>query len=281
MSDASWYVNGAWVRPSAARVSVTDAGLETGDGLFETLLVYRGRPLEAPRHVDRLLAGARRLELSIPESAQELLQVIGRVAAATPGAWSRLRVTLTRGDGREPTRVVCAHSYVPPGPELLEAGAVAWLCERPALLSSDPLAGLKSTSYQRHLRAAREAAAHGAWEALLTNEDGELVEGSRTNLFVRTAAGWLTPPTTAGCLPGIVRALVLEAGWAREARVDRPLLATARAAALTNSLVGWLPLRRIGEQRLTVDEEVRALRRRLAALRGVPDVALRAPEGAT
>jgi para-aminobenzoate synthetase/4-amino-4-deoxychorismate lyase len=63
------------------------------------------------------------------------------------------------------------------------------------------------------------AEAHGASEAVLVRDDGLVTEASRSNIFVERDGMLLTPPTTLGLLPGVLRRSLIEAGQAREAEL--------------------------------------------------------------
>ena len=82
---------------------------------------------------------------------------------------------------------------------------------------------IKSNNLLNNALAMQEALRHGADEALMQNQAGELVECSQSNFFIVRDGAVLTPPLAAGLLPGITRAFVLRAGGelgipAREAR---------------------------------------------------------------
>ena len=57
------YVDGEWTPAEEARISVLDHGLLYGDGVFEGIRVYRGRPFLLAEHLDRLEASARAIVL--------------------------------------------------------------------------------------------------------------------------------------------------------------------------------------------------------------------------
>jgi para-aminobenzoate synthetase/4-amino-4-deoxychorismate lyase len=89
----------------------------------------------------------------------------------------------------------------------------------------------------------RDAEAQGAFDALFFNERGELTEGGRSNVFVRLEGQWCTPPLACGVLPGVMRAVLLEAaGWhAQERVITREMLDEAEDIVVCNALRG--PLR--------------------------------------
>jgi para-aminobenzoate synthetase/4-amino-4-deoxychorismate lyase len=80
-----------------------------------------------------------------------------------------------------------------------------------------------------------------AFDVILWNEAGELTECSFGNLAVQIDGRWLTPPLSAGLLPGVLRAELLAQGRIHEARLKRDDLTRASALAFFNSLRGWLP----------------------------------------
>jgi para-aminobenzoate synthetase/4-amino-4-deoxychorismate lyase len=125
------------------------------------------------------------------------------------------------------------------------------LLRGPTVLSQGLLAGLKSISYQVHRLALRKAEASGAWEILLLNEHGRLVEGSRTNIALVLDGKVFTPPESEGCLPGTVRRRLLERGTVKERTLTVDDLARAEAILLMNSLIGVLPVSQIDDRPLS------------------------------
>ncbi len=259
-SGLSWW-NGRLVAAEAVALSPEDAGLLQGDGLFETLRVDEGRARDVPAHLDRLFAGLPRLDLEVPEGPEELSGAIAAVAAAAPRPAARLRVTVTRGVASVPTCLVAAAPYRPPPPAAYRDGVAAVLLPDVRLDSRSPLAGLKSLSYGAHAIALRRATATGAWEALLANEAGRLVSGSRSNLVAVLEGHACTPPLADGCLPGTVRRRLLEAGALAERSLAPAALEEASEVLLTNSLIGVLPVGRIGERTLAPGPHAARLRK--------------------
>ena len=229
------WVDGALVDEHDARISPFDHGLLTGDGVFETLRVYRGEPYCWRRHYERLARSASGMGLAIPPS-EGLRRAALEVIDANGLTDARLRITLTGGPsplGSErgrvtPTLILAASELPPPGPATpIPVVTVPWpRNERGAL------AGLKTISYGENVRALAVAKEAGAGEAIFANTRGELCEGTGTNVFVVTAGVLRTPPEESGCLLGVTRALILdladELGIAAE-EVTLPLTAVATA----------------------------------------------------
>ncbi|HEX4961954.1 MAG TPA: aminotransferase class IV [Thermoanaerobaculia bacterium] len=236
----SWW-NGRTVPAGEVRIPPTDSGFLFGDGLFETLRVDGGQARDTEAHLDRLLAGLCRIGLDLPEGRPTLEQAVEEIAAAAPRPTARLRITVTRD-----TRLVTAAPYEPP--EVV----TACLLPQYRIDSAGPLVGLKSLSYQANRLALRDAESRGAWEALLLNEHGRLVEGARSNLAVVLGGRVLTPPLSDGCLPGTVRRRLLEKKVLEEAPLDPADLATASEVMLMNSLIGVLPVSSINQRSVHV-----------------------------
>src|SRR5579862_7363294 len=104
-------IDGAIVPPEAATISVLDRGLLYGDGLFEVLRTYRGRPVDGARHLERMMASARALGLAMRPLAPLLEAAI---AAAPPGD-HKIRVIVTRGPfGAAAGRTIVIVEPLPP-----------------------------------------------------------------------------------------------------------------------------------------------------------------------
>jgi len=254
------YWNGSILPVSEVRIAPDDAGFLFGDGLFETLRVDDGRPRDVEAHLDRLLDGLRRIGIEIIEDRQGLRRAVDEVAEAAPRPVARLRLTISRGCTGIPSRLMTAILYEPPGEDLYGGGVAVRLLPQYRIDSESPLAGLKSLSYQANRLALREAEAQGAYEALLVNERGRLVEGSRSNLALVLPDGIFTPPATDGCLPGTVRRRLLEAGELRERPLSPEDLASAGEVLLMNSLIGVMPVSRVNSREIPVGPVAARLR---------------------
>lgn len=192
-----------------------------------------GQARDVEAHLDRLLAGLRRVGIDLPETRNVLERALEEIAAAAPRPVARMRLTVTHR-----TRLLTTAAYEPP--EIV----TACLLPEFRIDSRSPLAGLKSLSYQTNRLALREAESRGAWDALLLNEHGRLVEGSRSNLAVVLADRVVTPPESDGCVPGTVRRRLLE----QRVIEERPLVLEdlrAGEVLLMNSLIGLMPVSRI------------------------------------
>jgi branched-subunit amino acid aminotransferase/4-amino-4-deoxychorismate lyase len=206
------YLNGTLVDDAAAAIDIFDHGFTVGDGVFETIALRAGIAYAPTRHLARLVRSATKMGLARPD-LDELFGAVAMTIAANPAVtWGALRVTYTSGPGTvgsgrgpaAPTTVVAARAMSPYDP-LAEVITVPWpRNERGAL------AGIKTTSYAENAMALADAHRLGATEAIFANTQGNLCEGSGTNVFLVINGELVTPPLAAGCLAGVTRGLVIE-----------------------------------------------------------------------
>lgn len=237
------WLNGSLVDEAEAAVSPFDHGILVGDGVFETLRVYGGRPFAVGRHLDRLERSAAGIELPVPPRSL-LEQAVTEVTAASAIDEGRLRLTITSGPGplgsvrgEGGLTVMAAITPVIPLPESYAVHVVPWpRNERGAL------AGLKTISYAENARAVAWARRQGSDEAIFGNLAGNLCEGSATNVFLVVGGRLLTPPLSAGCLAGVTRDFILEVTDAVEEDVPVEALARAEEAFVTGTVAEVRPI---------------------------------------
>lgn len=250
-------LNGELLPRESAHIAIDDLGFLVGDGVFETLRVYRGVPFLAEEHVARLFASLRLVDLQIPWTRDQLLAQMRLVieSNAQVGHTGRLRITVTRGargareDGGDPTLLMSVEAYEPPPSVVYDHGVDVEMSRH--VRQASLLHRVKSTSYQAHFLLRREASSERVFEVLQWNQDGCLTEGSFTNVFVVDGDGVLhTPRPVEGCLKGITRNAVLTIAAqtdipTREGGITRDLMDAAREVFLTSSLIEIVPVRRI------------------------------------
>ena len=97
------------------------------------------------------------------------------------------------------------------------------------------------------LKAYQRAGTQGYDEALLLNHRGELVEGSRSNIFFLKDGTWCTPALASGCLKGVTRGVVLKIAQRMKMKTKQVIVTpqdflNADEIFLTNSLIELMPL---------------------------------------
>lgn len=211
------FLNGAFVPEEKAAVSVFDRGFLYGDGLFETLRLYQGKPFRWEQHHERLLRGAEFLKIKLPFSADQLRLQAEELSQRNAMPEAVLRLVLSRGVGKrgyspkgaaQPVLVMSLH----PAPAISPEHPLRWrlLTSTLRVPTDDPLARYKTCNKLHHILARAEAEAKGADEALLLNSSGEVVEASSGNLFWIHDQAVCTTPLASGALPGITRGVIFE-----------------------------------------------------------------------
>jgi aminodeoxychorismate lyase len=212
------FLNGRLVPEQDAVVPVFDRSFTYGDGLFETLAVFAGKPFRWDAHWSRLSAGADHLRIALPFSSAELFEASAALLAANELSSAVLRLTLSRGTGPRgysirdagPPVVVMTVTARPPAPVRPWRAITSSI----RIQAGDPLSQFKTNNKLHQIMARIESDQHGADEALLLNQHGFVVEGSSSNLFWIENGVLFTPPLSSGALPGITRQTVLELGRA-------------------------------------------------------------------
>lgn len=227
------------VTPAAdARLPVTDEGLLRGDGVFEVVRLYDGRPFALAEHLRRMTGSAQNLRL--PIDVQAVAADVDALLAAQPGFEGALRIVVTRGGHR-----LALLEELPPAPALLAVAPVTYAPTR-------ILDGIKSLSYAGNMLAGRLAKEQGADEALLVTPHGRILEAPTKSFFyaLEPDGPIFTPPLDDHILDSITRRRLLELVPIEE-RVtpfdDVPRMAEAFLASTTHEV---LPVARIGETEL-------------------------------
>lgn len=255
-----------------SRVSATDRGLAYGDGLFETIRMRGRQAVLRSFHLDRMVTDAGRL--GIPVSRSELDAEITRagldhVAGSGSDDWV-LKLILTRGSGGRGYRLpddcrpslIVSVSAMPPLPD--SSGVVADFSSFP-LTVNPQLAGIKTLNRLEQVMASREFTG-SEFELIMRDTAGNLVEGTRTNLFLRHEGEWLTPPARTLAVAGVMRHYVMDCLGAmgqavREMPVPPSMLAASgfQGLYLANSVVGVVPVRKMSGVDLPVDSELETI----------------------
>jgi len=225
---ATVYVDGDFYPGDEAQISVYDHGLLYGDGIFEGIPVYQGKPFKLEAHLKRLKEGAGALMLSLPLSLEEIGQKILETVGREKLERGYVRLLLTRGKGdlgldpakcKSPTLIIIADTiklypdeYYKKGIPIVTAstrriGAGQW----------DPR--IKSLNYLNNILAKMEARQAGCLEAVMLNGEDYVCECTADNLFLVKDEKIFTPASHCGLLEGITRNTLME--WSAE--IGRPV----------------------------------------------------------
>jgi branched-chain amino acid aminotransferase len=238
--------------------------LARGVGFFETILVVRGEPVLLDEHWRRLASGAE--SLRFPSPSREAFERETRRAASAVAEMKEAsaRVSwLAIGSDVQAARswkLVSLSGPIPAGTlERRRRGRVIVLGKH----VPRPTPGLKTVSYVPSVLGLREAREKNADEALFTDARGRILEGTTSNVFAVRGDLLITPPVSAGLLPGVMRNWVIARATAAGMTVRERLLTRRDLLAgsfLTGSLTKIAPIRVVdGARALEPGDLCRAL----------------------
>ncbi|MBV7485452.1 D-amino acid aminotransferase [Bordetella sp. BOR01] len=250
--DSQVYLNGEFTRADQAKISVLDRGFIFGDGIYEVVPVYNGKPFRMAEHLDRLDRSLKALSIPQPMPRADWLALIGQLASrsATPTCIVYLQVTrgVYKRDHAFPAQEITptvfgmATVFNPPsaaqreqGMSLISIPDERWLhCE------------IKSVSLLGNVLA-RQKAVEAGTDEVAQFRDGFLTEGSSSNIWVVSGGKLLAPPKNnlilEGIRYGLMSELAAEAGIAFEARrLTEEDVATADELLVTSATKEVLPV---------------------------------------
>jgi 4-amino-4-deoxychorismate lyase len=243
-------------------ISAADRGLQYGDGLFETLAVVDGDPCCWDRHMARLRAGCRRLEIRPVDEDGLLSEVREEIGDRKRCV---VKIILTRGEGGRgyrpapdlvSTRAISSSPFPDYHVDLRQRGIRARICAT-RLGESPAVAGLKHLNRLEQVMARMEWDDDEIQEGLMLDTSGRVIEGTQSNLFL-IKNGVIHTPDLGRCgIEGVVRGLVMDRARDQGMRVhvgdlDLEDLWEADGLFVTNSLIGLWPVREIDGRELQV-----------------------------
>lgn len=207
--DSLVYLNGDYLPLHAAKVPVLDRGFLFGDGVYEVIPVYGGRPLRLEEHLRRLDNSLRGIRMVSPLSDREWAEMFDRLIDGPADQYIYLQVT--RGVALKRDHAIPAESTptvfamctpiapIPPeGVRAITVEDIRWhRCD------------IKAITLLANVLLRQEAVDQGAAEVILIR-DGLALEGAASNLFIVSGGALATPPKGTDILPGITRDLILE-----------------------------------------------------------------------
>lgn len=254
------WVDGRLLPADAPALPVADRAFQLGDGVFETLRVRRGVPIELDGHLRRLHAGLAALEIRLAWSDADVADAIAATVAVNAPGDAAVRVTVSRGapstrgllptGWRDVRATLVVQAWRNPGvpAEFLERGVRA-IVSSARRDPASPLAGVKTVSRAEYVWTKLEADRAGVDDAISLTLDGHVAEATTANLALVMGDALRTPPLATGVLAGTTRDWLLGADGAAaiglavgEAAFGVEELLGADEAILCSSVAGVVPL---------------------------------------
>lgn len=253
-------ITGNLVEELDAKISVFDHGLLYGDGVFEGIRVYNGYVFKLDEHIERMYESASAISLKIPIEKENFKEEIVRTCRENKIKSGYIRAIVTRGIGdlslnpiacKNQQYIVIAREVDPLLGEksITEGVEIITSSVRRAANCAIPVRA-KTLNYLNSILALMQALAFGKSEAIMTNEQGYVAEGSGDNILIFKNGVLKTPPASAGVLEGITRNSIMEiaknAGYkVEETNLTTFDLYTADEIFLTGTLAEIVPVKSI------------------------------------
>ncbi len=242
-----FYVDGDYVPEEEAALPIGDLAILRGYGVFDFMRTYGGRPFHLRDHIERLERSAQFVGLTLPAPVDRIEKIVLNTLGKNAAGEYDIRVVVTGGPSEDsitpagkPRLIVMATGLKPVPPEWYEKGV-----KIATVPVERRMPWAKSLNYVAAVMALGEASRKSAVEAVYTDNDGNLREGTTSNLFA-FIHGKLVTPCTESVLPGITRQVVLslaENEFEIELRkIHRRELETAQGAFLSSSVKEVLPV---------------------------------------
>ena len=241
---------------SSDTVSIQDRGLSYGDGVFETILCEKGKPILLAGHIQRLINGCDRLKLT-PQDQATVLSEIREVAGQDDCI---IKITITRGvrprgyaydrNDTASTRIISKSPILNIPEEYYTQGVSLRSCEY--RLPDNPfLAGVK------HLNRLDQVIARSEWESdfqegIMLDNNGSVIEGTMTNLFIEKSQKWITPTLNNSGVKGVMRQWIMRNSHFSniecvEQDINMKDIKNADAVFVCNSVIGIWPVKLVDE----------------------------------
>ena len=236
------YVNGAYLPEEDAKISVFDRGFLMADAVYEVTAVLGGKLCDYPGHAARLHRSLSELEMRLPVSDDELLDVHREMVRRNDLDEGGIYLQVTRGQADR--------DFV--WPEDAQPGMVLFTQARGIDPSETAERGIKVVSVEdqrwgrRDIKtvqllfpswAKMQAKARGADDAWMV-EDGQVTEGTSNNAYIVTQDGTIvTRQLSNAILHGITRASVLKLAEEAQMRVDERPFSIAEAQGAREAFI--------------------------------------------
>jgi len=220
-TSLGWYKN-QWLDIDQILISANNRGLKFGDGIFETILIRKNKPILLDEHLKRLEKSSKLLNINLKINTITLKKLINdgiRKLALKNEQFGSVRINYSRGNNKGRTLKINS---------TLEANELdnLWLeffhikpnfspikvfiSQKEKRNEFSLISKCKTFSYNQAIQVLSEANKKCFDDSILLNTSGELCCGSTFNLLIKRNNRWITPRKESGCLEGIMVAQALK-----------------------------------------------------------------------
>ncbi len=251
------YVNGTFSPLADARVSVEDRGFQFGDGVYEVIAVYGGRPFLLDRHLRRLKTSLAAIDIPYDVEANPLEGLIAEMLRRSTYSNAVVYVQITRGAAPrshiipanlKPTVVLTIRPLVELPAEYRRRGAAL-------MTAPDDRWGrcyVKAITLLPNILARNEAIRRGFDDALFVTREGEVRECTSANIFLIRSDAIVTPPRDESVLHGVTQDFLQDCARRLafrmvEERFEVEALRSAEEVFMSSTSIEVLAVTRINE----------------------------------
>lgn len=260
-------------------ISVTDRGLQYGDGLFETIEVQNGVALFLDQHLDRLQKGCSKLHIPAPSAElikYDVQSLLKKAQLSSHPTCCVLKIIITRGsggrgyrqpDGIDPTRIASLHPF-PNYPSSYQTQGINMRFCQTRLGLNPLLAGIKHLNRLEQVMARAEWNDSNTQEGLMKDINNHVIEGTMSNLFFVKEGILHTPLLSLSGVAGIIRDIIIKLAHRYGISVDEnyctpETLLAADEIFVTNSIIGIWPVKQLDANVYHVGPVTQQLQREL------------------
>ena len=225
MTNKLGWFEGKWGSEKELFIPLLNQGITRGYGIFETILILKGKPQLLKKHLNRWQRSAYLLKMKEPPN-EEFLSPLIKQAVSQFGLSERNGVLKLNWSSRnlniQEKNSATYDFWLEISQKEPYFDPISTLISKTERRNTNSvICKCKSFQYLQSIQAKYEAQTAGYNDALLLSTNGEISCGTTANLLIRRNEKWLTPPLSSGCLPGIMREQALETGLIEEAIINK------------------------------------------------------------
>lgn len=264
---------------ATTEISFYDRGLQYGDGVFETIVVDKGKLLCWEEHISRLQSGCERLNIPFQENNSLKTETLSLIDSDKK---SVIKIIITRGQGGrgyaipenpEPTRIISLYPF-PEYPTDNSNGVTARICDY-RYANNTALAGVKHMNRLEQIIARSEWSDSTVAEGIVLDQENNVIEGTMSNIFYVKNNTLFTSDVSHCGVEGVIRNKILELAptlgiSAKVKLISLENLNQADEIFVCNSVIGVWPVTKLEKNTLSVGNITKQVKQALQDGNNIP-----------